>query len=717
MAEDLQSAARAVSEFMQGKDVKENTVLAAHIRREGAQARGDVWSLAKHYLSQGYSFNDAARAAVHGLQAPADAPTEPALAGTGEANEPSVREVELGFEGDTTELPPTRLARPDVEPLDWYPKRYSPGDIDGDGAKKLLGTPSIPLASVLVRETAQNSWDARSGTSDVDFVMNMRLLTQAETDILREICFPETATDVHIVESMEKPIWVLEISDRGTVGLRGPTRNDLAVPDDMPTNFIDLVFNLGGKHEIAASGGTYGFGKTVAYKASRLGTVLMWSRISSATGFEDRIIGSCIGDRFDMDGFRYTGRHWWGRMVDNYIQPVTGRNATAIGEAVFSKGFGHHEAGTSILILCPDLDSESREQEVGLLAEAVRWHLWPKRLEAQDSDVSMNIDVQLNGRSIQIFPDSLENPMLESLDACLLAVRAQQAGDELPESFPPVVVEEVWCQRPLALLGHLALQRFQDRPIDTFAAEIMPIDQPARHVALMRNSAELVVKYLPSLPLDTPGFSWTGVFKPIGEMDSLFASSEPPAHDDWVPDGANDKWGRTQIRVGLRRIKTLADNFAQPLASFEEQYQRQGSVAGIADALADLIPLVTASRPEPRPTHSAPGSRKPKVAVIGKILGPTDSNDDRLVALQLLVTGASLPIGLVARSAVGVDGGSDRGEGDVEVVGWSIGKPTLKLSAAHQGEHSSFTSAEESCWVLIRAKADLALDVQIDVVD
>jgi hypothetical protein len=50
------------------------------------------------------------------------------------------------------------------------------------------------------------------------------------------------------------------------------------------------------------------------------------------------------------------------------------------------------------------------------------------------------------------------------------------------------------------------------------------------------------------------------------------------------------------------------------------------------------------------------------------------------------------------------------------VVGWSTGKPILKLSAARQGEQSTFASNEESCWVLIRAKADIALDVQIDVV-
>lgn len=606
-----------------------------------------------------------------------------------------------------------------MKALDWYPKKFTPGDIDGDGAKKLLGTPSIPLASVLVRETAQNSWDARTGVTDVDFALNMRMLSEAETHLLRDVCLPETADEVDIVESLHSPIWVLEISDRGTVGLRGPTRNDLTVPDGIPTNFIDLVFNMGGKHEIAAAGGTYGFGKTVTYKASALGSILMWSRIQTEDGHEDRIIGSSIGDRFDMDGYRYTGRHWWGRSVDGYIQPLVGEEATNLGEAVFARHFGAAETGTSILVLMPVLaDDSSPEADLASIAEAVRWHLWPKRLEAQDDDVRMNIDVQLNGQSVQLFPEHLVNPVIDAMNVCLRAVRATQSGDPAPEVFPPVQVQEVWCQRPLTLLGHVAFQRYQDRPVDTFAEEIVPIEKPFRHVALMRNSAELVVKYLPALPLDTAGFSWMGVFKPVADMDHVFASAEPPAHDDWVPDGVSDRWGRTQVRVGLRTIKQLADEFAQPVQVPDLPHTSKQSVAGIADALADLIPTVSATRPQPRPPGQggSPGTRKPKVDVVGQILGPPDSKGNRLHALQIHVTGGDLPVLLVARSSIGVEGGSDDGGDDVRVAGWSNGKPELKASPPWGEDEGVFTSNTDTCWVIVRTRVDLALDVQIDVV-
>ena len=61
--------------------------------------------------------------------------------------------------------------------LGWFPKQFSPGDIDGVGAKRLLGTPNINPAWVLVREMGQNSWDARGTSPSIDFILNLRLLS------------------------------------------------------------------------------------------------------------------------------------------------------------------------------------------------------------------------------------------------------------------------------------------------------------------------------------------------------------------------------------------------------------------------------------------------------------------------------------------------------------------------------------------------------------
>ena len=741
MAENLQQAAAAVRSYIKSNKLTENTVLAGYLRSRGHTPNGEVWMLAKMYREQGYSFSAAATAAERTIRGESidgiDKSGVPSGADLTRTNEDLTRTNEvvtetedalsvsdLEFVDDMPVSPVIDVSLEGVKPLDWYPKRYSPGDIDGDGAKKLLGTPSIPLASVLVRETAQNSWDARTGLTDVEFTLNIKQLTMGQTDVLREICLPEEAVDVEIVEALDKPIWVLEISDRGTYGLRGPTRNDLEVDEGQPTNFIDLVFNLGGKHEVDSAGGTYGFGKTIAYKASQLGAILIWSRINENGRFEDRMIGSAIGDRFNMDGYRYTGRHWWGRFADDTVQPLKDRDAVSLGHALFSRAFEGQETGTSILVLMPDLGGGSPENDAKRLAEAVRWHLWPKMLEAQGADVRLNIDVKYQGRSVQIFPTPGSNPVLDSLAMCLRSVRATQSGSELPNAFPPVKVEEVWCQRPSRLLGHVAFQRFQDRDLETLAEDVVPFekpnaDHPVRYVALMRNEAELVVKYTTGPPLEVPGFSWVGVFKPVADMDKVFAASEPPAHDEWVPEGVGYRQGATFVRVGLKRIRELAQAFAQPLDRSTESRQSSQSVAGLADALSDLIPQVSAARPEPRPSTTNPrrsASRRPRAEITDQFLGPASTDGTRLVALRISAEGTSLPARLGARGSIGVEGGSDEASGEVQIVGWHRDRPDLTSYTAATEVADSHLTESGHAWLVLRADADLALDIEVEVV-
>ena len=45
----------------------------------------------------------------------------------------------------------------DLPRLSWFPKPFSPGDTDGEGARRAMGAPSVDPASLLIREMAQNS--------------------------------------------------------------------------------------------------------------------------------------------------------------------------------------------------------------------------------------------------------------------------------------------------------------------------------------------------------------------------------------------------------------------------------------------------------------------------------------------------------------------------------------------------------------------------------
>lgn len=549
----LREALEPVRQYFSGREVTANTVLAAYLRSAGLPAFGEVWETAKQAILDGYSFAQAVHIATRS----------------------NVRPATVAYTAS-----PFQSRRS----LSWFPKQAGPGDIDGVGAKRLLGTPNIEPAWVLVRETAQNSWDARGVSPRIDFTLNLRLLERPLVEILRSRVFTGDPPSTGLAELLRHDeIWALEVSDRGTVGLGGPIRNDLAVEPGIDRNFIDLIFNIGAPRDVHLGGGTYGFGKTITYLLSSVGTVLIWSRCEGVSGHEDRLIGSAIGEAFNMDGSRYTGRHWWGNVIttENRVEPAVGSLASELGYVIFAEHFPSDVTGTSILILDPQLGGATPEENVQLLTNAVTWNLWPKLIADQSGRSQMNISIQLNGQPSAL-PDIQQHPILSGYAQCLLTVRAAEsktAYENLAQRFP-VEWQEIWCMQPRTLLGHLALTRY---PAST------RVKNPAHSVALMRQ-AELIVKYLDRRELDVEGFQWAGVFKPSMEVDDSFALAEPPAHDDWVPQAIEDRKRRREVNVALRRVREAADEYMVPRnADSTPTHEMALSAVNVADMLADLL--------------------------------------------------------------------------------------------------------------------------------
>jgi hypothetical protein len=594
--------------------------------------------------------------------------------------------------------------------LGWFPKQFSLGDIDGAGAQRLLGTPHIDPPWVLVREMGQNSWDARGSSSSIDFILNLRLLAGPIMETLRRRIFTGDPPQTGLTELLNHDkVWALEISDRGTVGLGGPIRNDLAVDSGMRTDFIDLVFNVGAPRDVHLGGGTYGFGKTISYVASSVGTILIWSRCENSGGLEHRLIGSAIGEGFDMNGLRFTGRHWWGNLIasERRIEPAVGELAEELGEAVFATPFDRNDTGTSILILDPELGGESPEKNMALLVDAVVRNLWPKLLVDQTGRSRMNITVQLNGSPIDL-PRIEHHPVLSGYAQCLLAVRAVQAGADLaalPWKYP-VSVQEIWLKRPRKLLGHLGLTRYPFSSRTGF---------PSHAITFMRHQAELVVRSFERQELGVEGFQWAGVFKPVADVDDSFALAEPPAHDDWVPQAIQDKNKRSEVRMALIRIREAADAFLLPRKPSGSNLDEAPSAAHIGDMLADLLGGLEGPAPSNRatlsayadPGPSAPPQPSPETGGVGTG-GPAPSTSagtpnfpvavGRLRAgrprVTLVVasrvqaqppgwTRTTLNVQLASGSPVasaidvlvrvGVDGGSMEDTEVVRIIGWSNG--------------------------------------------
>lgn len=721
--EELLRLAAPVRKFLNGKSVTRNTVLAAYLRSQGLPITGRIWEVAIAAVDAGLGFEEAvaqasrltgekhSRAAGSRSDQASDHSTLSAL-------EREHRRADLKYsrrEGRARRAPLWLPSLPGGNPtFEWYSDRFSPGSLVADGARKLLGTPRFEIHEVLVRETAQNSWDAGRDASEIDFTLNLRQITGPEYRYLADAVIstkpPRTGLDRL---NQQDSMWVLEIHDRGTIGLGGPVRNDKEPKAEESTDFIDFVFNIGAPRDIELGGGTYGFGKTISYIASSVGTVIIWSQVEESGRYKQRLIGSTIGGVFNDNGYRYTGRHWCGKIVDgNRIEPLQDSEARAAGEVLFSKPFEVGETGTSLLILDPLREGENPQDVVEKLARAVQKNLWPKLLEDQTGRLRMNIRVELDGDPVDIGRVEA-HPKLQGYAAALRAVRAAQ--EEGVESDPswiyPIEVVPIEQGRPKTTLGHLALTRF---PISRG-------DQDVTHsVALMRHRAELVVKYLEFKPLDATGFQWAGVFKPLSHVDDAFALAEPPAHDDWVPASIQDRTKKSHVNVALRRIRDAVQEYLSfgPRTSDSHGQLQSSVVAG--NALAALVggggAGAGASKRSPgrvRRVQSRRRGRRPRVRITQQeILEGSTAHWVRHVVTVIVESPVAASINVDAELRVGVDGASQEDSGAMRLLGW-YDQDSEKVSDStdtffRDGDIQRFE---------FESRADLAIDIAFKVKD
>ena len=497
--------------------------------------------------------------------------------------------------------------------LQWFPARYEAhGSTSGDGATRLLGRPRLDPLAVLMRETLQNAWDARSG-EQISFRVELRRLERDQREVLRSQVFAEGAEHVlcdaltagdseterrGLQQALERDeLWVLEIGDRGTVGLGGPLRADLDPEEGEPTDFIDFVFNLGAPRNVKLGGGTYGFGKTISYITSRARTVLVATRTGAGNGTQHRFIASAIGQHWARSGRRYTGRHWWGRVSTKRVGPAVDSDAEGL---IRDLGFQPFPVdGTSLMIIDPDLEGLEPDAASAHLVEAFVWHLWPKLIaHPERPHPSVDADFVLEGTQLPL-PDPREVPGLAPYVEALDAVRRHDLGLEPAQRLlvPPQLrkIDYGSMRRPLGTLGLVKMPTAWTKVPEPTDVSARPFDGPSHHVALMRQ-AELVVEYVPGPDSPIPGYEWAGVFRSLPEADDDFAAAEPPAHDSWEWQSVGDARIKSHVRTAERKIKQEMRSFANPVSVAPTALTVE-SVAGLADRLRSLVPSLAATGP------------------------------------------------------------------------------------------------------------------------
>lgn len=529
--------------------------------------------------------------------------------------------------------------------LDWIPERFSPsGGLAADGFAKLLGRPNLDPLAVLVRETAQNSWDARDGSgAPVVFNIDAKTLSGTVVSCLREAVFHNASKlpDPKLASSLQRPDLVgLYVSDRNTKGLGGPVQGHLESKDGN-YDWVDFILNVGKANTDGMTGGTYGFGKTIAYIASRPHTIVVHSRAVHNGANVSRLIACSIGSQFALDGILHTGRHWWGKDDSSEPVPLEGAEAEAMAARLGMPGIDDGALGTNILILDPDFGQRTTQQGMTFIAESVLWHLWPKLV---GKNMAMDIRMGLNGANIPIpSPDS--RPPLNHFVAAYFALKGGVGQ-------PSAVVRQHEIKRYKEQIGRLTTVPFPTSPFSTAAsvddgyrpddpdspAPASPFtNRSCNHTVLLR-SPELVVEYREGPPAPKEGIEWAGVFRADDELDGAFAHAEPPTHDSWQPNLITDHEQRLRVVKALRDIDhAVLTQWGKPKPVTAAE---SSSTAVVANALSHLVGFSGQGKGRPGgSTGGGAGTRGPKRASIELLdAGPRMLGNQPASYLRCLVT-------------------------------------------------------------------------------
>lgn len=613
------------------------------------------------------------------------------------------------------------MSAPPVQPLDWFPKRFQPGDMDSTGGERLLGRTELSALEILIRETAQNSWDARRDGERPSYGVHLR---RADWRLRVDLdgLLPDRERRPPGSQLLDDP-FVLEIFDRGTAGLDGPVTLQ-PVDEDDPCNYQDLILKLGVPRGDGKGGGTYGFGKTAAYAFSERGTVLYWTRCRNELGeLEHRLIASAFRDSYVDQGVQYTGRHWWGRLKEETIYPVLGDEAEELGGRFFRRGFEGDETGTSMLILDPVLTADSLGSDIAedtdpafdiaaALAEfeskarsALRIHLWPKLIpHPRELSPPMIITLEIDGAPCALVDDP--PGALALWGAGLNAIRAERTEAATPVATPQGLPIKVFPITRLGkTLGHLAIVR----RIPALESQPEHDDLDPAHnasmsrIALMRGQPELIVTtvdWISQSPLE--GVDWLAVYKSADDWDATYARAEPPAHDAWIASSGGDE--RLVVRATRNRVIAIIRDVLYPEPNAVVELERRPiRTGGLARRFSSLLPVAR----EPvanAPTSTGNGGRRGRSATrtfrvemsAPRLVTTLDDGRQRQMIDFVVRADAERSIVSITVSAIGDEGTHEAISAEELDLSW-IGGDALgagrALATPDQAMSVSFTAA------------------------
>jgi hypothetical protein len=455
--------------------------------------------------------------------------------------------------------------------------RWAPNNPDGNEDHGNSNAYTIPAdLDTFVRETGQNISDARLAPGAQ---ANYRFITLRGHDRSAfEAAFDWAGMKPHVEAAQSfnskfgrrlaeglkawegvKDLVLLRVEDRGTQGLTGEERRE----EGEIEHFVRFCRGNLMSEKLLNAGGSYGLGKAVNWRCSRISTVVVNSRLHKPTvagQFSGRVFGRAdlaFHELEDGDVSYFSGRGQFGAKVGEKTNSVWG-NETLAEDLFVTRDTD--DTGTSILI--PGFHNPSDPTEsVADMATGIRraWEkwFWPA-LDRGDIIVAVE---QVEGRGAVV-----HEPVTCTGASRLLveALAKFNAGSVVEELVKPgdIVVKDVKLTMPRKRDGSQPEMEHSAKLIIRLSQDG---DSLSNKIALYRKPG-MVVEYLEIPESQTGGLPFHGMVlcgEAAGDApedvaaEEFLRASEPPAHDKWE---STDELATTYMSGGIKAIRDFKES-------------------------------------------------------------------------------------------------------------------------------------------------------------
>lgn len=228
----------------------------------------------------------------------------------------------------------------------------------GSSLRSLIQNGKDPILDLYVRESIQNALDA-GDESAVKFVRVDYITGTFEKKEFNAV-FDEIEDDLN-ERFPDNRYPFLAIKDSNTTGLSGALKPS-QIQDRKWGNLEKLVYQICRPQDESGAGGSWGIGKTIYFRMSKLGLVVYYSRTRDLNGeLQSRLCAALVEDETSPDAIIHAvddnnnkgGVAWWGEDAGTEIHNYPIIDDGEIERIVRLFGiepFGREETGTIIII-------------------------------------------------------------------------------------------------------------------------------------------------------------------------------------------------------------------------------------------------------------------------------------------------------------------------------------------------------------------------------